>query len=71
MVAILPSAIKRHDDWLARWLKAPEQMMQTDSVAKAILAKWKVPMPNQGLNVAEIEQLIAYFKWSEQSVVKP
>ena len=63
---------RRHDDvWLARWLKSPEQMMQTDPTAKAMLAKWKIPMPNQGLTDAEIKQYIAYFKWADQNVKKP
>ena len=61
---------RRDDNWLARWLKEPEQMLQTDPVAKAMLEKWKVPMPNQGLNDAEIKQFIAYFKWADQAVVK-
>ncbi len=63
---------RRHDDaWLTRWLKAPEQMMQTDAKAKAMLEKWKIPMPNQGLSDDEIKQYIAYFKWADQNVKKP
>ena len=63
---------QRHDDaWLTRWLKAPEQMLQTDAKAKAMLLKWKIPMPNQGLSDDEIKQYIAYFKWADQNVKKP
>ncbi len=60
---------KRHDDaWLVRWLKAPEQMLQNDPMAKALLDKWKIPMPNQGLSDDEIKQYIAYFKWADKNL---
>jgi nitrite reductase (NO-forming) len=63
---------KRHDQaWLTRWLKSPEQMLQTDAKAKAMLEKWKIPMPNQGLSDAEISQYLVYFKWADQNVKKP
>jgi nitrite reductase (NO-forming) len=60
---------KRRDDaWLTRWLKSPEQMLQTDAEAKAMLEKYKLPMPNQGLGDEEIKQYIAYFKWADQNL---
>jgi len=59
---------RRDDAWLARWLKAPEQMLQTDAAAKAMLDKYKVPMPNQGLSDEEIRQYIAYFKWADANL---
>lgn len=60
---------KRHDEgWIARWLKSPEQMLQSDQQAKALLDKYKVPMPNQGLNDAEIKEYIAYFKWADANL---
>jgi nitrite reductase (NO-forming) len=60
---------RRHDiAWLTRWLKSPEQMLQTDATAKALLDKWKIPMPNQGLSEEEIKQYVAYFKWADQNV---
>jgi nitrite reductase (NO-forming) len=60
---------KRHDPaWLMRWLKSPEQMLQTDPTAKALLDKWKLPMPNQGLGDEEIRQYISYFKWADQNL---
>ena len=62
-------ATKRHDEgWLTRWLKSPEQMLQSDPVAKALLDKWKIPMPNQGLSDDEIRQYLAYFKWADQNL---
>jgi nitrite reductase (NO-forming) len=60
---------KRRDaGWLARWLKSPEQMLQSDATAKGLLDKYKLPMPNQGLSDAEIKQYIAYFKWADQNL---
>lgn len=60
---------KRHDEaWLSRWLKDPEGMMKTDATAKAMLEKWKVPMPNQGLDDAEIKQYLAYFRWADENL---
>lgn len=60
---------KRRDEaWLTRWLKSPEQMLQTDATAKALLDRWKIPMPNQGLSDDEIKGYIAYFKWADQNI---
>ena len=55
---------KRSDAWLARWLKEPEKMLQTDADAKALLKEYNnIPMPNQALTDAEVQQYIKYFKW--------
>jgi nitrite reductase (NO-forming) len=60
---------KRRDDaWLTRWLRSPEQMLQSDAAAKALLDKYKIPMPNQGLGEDEIKQYVAYFKWADQNL---
>jgi nitrite reductase (NO-forming) len=59
---------RRNDQWLARWLKAPEEMLKSDADAKALLGKFKLPMPNQGLNDAEIRQYVAYFKWADANL---
>jgi nitrite reductase (NO-forming) len=60
---------RRHDTaWLTRWLRSPEQMMQSDATAKALLEKWMVPMPNQGLSDDEIKQYLAYFKWTDENL---
>jgi nitrite reductase (NO-forming) len=60
---------KRHDAaWLARWLKSPEQMLKTDATAKALLDKWKIPMPDQGLSDEEIKGYLAYFKWADENL---
>jgi nitrite reductase (NO-forming) len=55
---------KRSDTWLARWLKAPEKMLESDPYAKALLKEYNnLPMPNQNLSDAEIRQYIKYFHW--------
>ena len=55
---------RRTDEWLTRWLKSPDKMLQTDADAKAMLKEYNnVPMPNQGLSDTEIAQHIAYFHW--------
>jgi nitrite reductase (NO-forming) len=62
----LHQVTKRRDNaWLTRWLKDPESMMKTDPAAKEMLAKYKVPMPNQSLSDEEIREYIAYFKWAD------
>jgi nitrite reductase (NO-forming) len=55
---------RRSKDWLARWLKEPERMLQTDADAKAMLKEYNnLPMPNQSLGDAEIRQYLKYFEW--------
>jgi nitrite reductase (NO-forming) len=55
---------RRSDAWLARWLKEPEKMLQTDADAKAMLKEYNnIPMPNQSLSDAEIRQYLKYFHW--------
>jgi nitrite reductase (NO-forming) len=55
---------RRSDGWLAKWLKAPEKMLETDADAKALLKEFNsIPMPNQSLSDAEIKQYIKYFHW--------
>lgn len=51
----------RTNEWLTKWLTAPDQMLQTDPDAKALLAEYNnVPMPNLGLTPEEVAALIAY-----------
>jgi nitrite reductase (NO-forming) len=57
---------QRSDDWLTRWLKSPEKMLETDEHAKAMLKEYNnIPMPNQNLSGAEIKQFIQYFHWAD------
>ncbi len=59
---------RRNDAWLAKWLKAPDAMLQSDADAKAMLEKYKLPMPNQSLSAAEIGEYIKYFHWADENV---
>jgi nitrite reductase (NO-forming) len=55
---------RRSKEWLARWMKEPEKMLQTDPDAKAMLKEYNnIPMPNQSLTDAEIKQYLKYFEW--------
>ncbi|MBC8119167.1 MAG: c-type cytochrome [Burkholderiaceae bacterium] len=56
---------RREDAWLVRWMKNPEKMLQSDPIAKEMLARYKVPMPNQNLSESEVREYIAYFKWAD------
>ncbi len=59
---------RRDENWIVHWLKSPEQMLQADATAKGLLDKYKVPMPNQGLNDEDIKQFIAYFRWADENL---
>jgi nitrite reductase (NO-forming) len=57
---------RRTEDWLTRWLKSPEKMLESDPDAKAMLKEYNnLPMPNQNLSDVEIRQYIRYFKWAD------
>jgi len=45
-----------------------EGMLQTDPIAKEMLAKYKIPMPNQNSSDEELKSYIAYFKWADQNL---
>jgi len=65
----LHGVTKRRDAaWIARWLKSPEQMLQSDAMAKDLLGKYKLAMPNQNLSESEIKEFIEYFKWADANV---
>jgi protein SCO1 len=52
---------RRDRDWLRRWLKDPNAMLQSDPTAIALMAEAKnLKMPNMKLTDAEIEALIDY-----------
>ncbi len=55
---------RRSKEWLTRWMKEPEKMLQTDADAKAMLKEYNnLPMPNQSLTDTEIRQYLKYFEW--------
>jgi protein SCO1/2 len=60
----LVGATQRRDpDWLRRWLKSPDEMLQSDSIAQAMLAEYQnVKMPNLKLSDADVDALINYIQ---------
>jgi nitrite reductase (NO-forming) len=62
---------RRSEDWITRFLKSPEKMLASDPTAKALLDKYKVPMPNQNLSDAEIRGYIKYFRFNDGAAPKP
>ncbi len=61
---------RRDRGWLARYLKAPDQMLaEKDPIAVALSAKYKnVPMPNLRLSEGEIAALLAYLEAQSASL---
>jgi nitrite reductase (NO-forming) len=59
---------RRDEKWLVRWMKDPEGMVKTDPIGRQMLAKYKVPMPNQHASEAEIRDYIAYFRWADANI---
>jgi len=52
----------RDREWLERWLKEPDAMLEEgDPLARALLAQYKdIPMPNLRLTDVDAEKLLAY-----------
>ncbi len=60
---------RRVEEWLRKWLKDPDTMIQTDPIAKEMLKEYLVPMPNQGLTEEDIDALISYFKHEDNKQI--
>ena len=60
----LVGAMERRDkEWMRNWLKTPDKMLETDSVAKAMLAEFQnVKMPNMKLSDADVDALVHYMQ---------
>ena len=58
---------RRADQWLTWWLLETDRMQKSDPVAKALLEKYKTPMPNLGLKAAEVRELLKFMHWSDQN----
>lgn len=56
---------RREEEWLKKWIKAPDTMVFTDPIAKEMLAEYMVPMPNQGLSDEEVVEIISYLKFED------
>lgn len=54
---------RRDQEWLRRWLKNTDEMLQSDSTAQAMLVEFKnVKMPNLKLSDDEVEALLHYMQ---------
>jgi nitrite reductase (NO-forming) len=63
----LQGVTQRHGDaWLSRWLLETEKMQKSDPVAKQLVKKYRMPMPNPGLKQREVRQILKFFHWSDQ-----
>lgn len=60
----LVGATERRDrEWLRRWLLHTDEMLQSDSIAQALLAEYQnVKMPNLHLSEAEVDALLNYIQ---------
>jgi nitrite reductase (NO-forming) len=54
---------RRSETWITSWLRSPETMLAKDDTAKALLERFKIPMPNQNLADTDIRRLLTYFRW--------
>jgi mono/diheme cytochrome c family protein len=64
----LKGVTQRHaDQWLTGWLLETDRMQKTDPEGKALLAKYKTPMPNLGLKPAEVRELLKFLHWSDHN----
>jgi cytochrome oxidase Cu insertion factor (SCO1/SenC/PrrC family) len=60
----------RDRDWLVRWLKVPDEMLEEkDPIAMALFKKYdELPMPNLKLGDIEVEALIEYMETESRRV---
>ncbi|MFQ5352531.1 MAG: SCO family protein [Candidatus Binatia bacterium] len=68
---LLNVTTKRDGDWLARWMRVPDEMLaEKDPIAMELFAKYReVPMPNLQLNEADAASLIDYLHAESRRVV--
>jgi len=52
---------RRTPEWICNMILNPENMIQQDPTAKALLAQYIAPMANQHLTLEEAESILAYF----------
>lgn len=54
---------KRSPEWVMNMILNPEEMVQKDPIAKALLVEYNgSPMANQGLTETEARQVLEYFR---------
>lgn len=53
---------KRTPEWIMNMILNPEEMVQKNEAAKALLAEYIAPMANQNLEESEARALLEYFR---------
>ena len=60
---------RRSVDWVKRWIKAPDQMLASDSLAQTLLEQNNnTVMPNLKLNDKEVDALLHYIAQQDAKV---
>lgn len=60
---------RRSLDWLKHWIKAPDQLLTSDSTAQALLAQFNnTRMPNLNLSDKEVDALLNYIAREDAKV---
>lgn len=60
---------RRDHDWLARWMKTPDQLLaERDPIALELFARYQeLPMPNLGLTDLDVRALVEFLKKADAS----
>lgn len=62
---------RRDHDWLRRWLMNTTEMIESDSLAKAMVAEYNnTKMPNMKLQSADVDALFHYMQQETEKVKK-
>ncbi len=57
---------QRTSSWMIAWVLHPDKMIVQDSISKALLAQYKVPMTNQHLTPDEAKSVVEYIKYRDK-----
>jgi cbb3-type cytochrome oxidase cytochrome c subunit len=61
---------RRSREWLYRWMKESEWMVEDDSTARALLVDYNyLVMPNQRMSEKDVEAVLAYINWEEARIL--
>lgn len=61
---------RRKPEWILNMILNPEEMIEKDPTAKALLAEYSAPMANQNLSREQARQLLEYFRLIDASPVE-
>jgi len=57
---------RRSPEWIMNMILNPEEMVEKDPVAKALLAKYLSPMANQSLSEEDARSILEYFRLKDK-----